>query len=416
MARTIGSVLKVKSPEYNGKLDMDEDIIHNDFIGVEIEYERAGRAGEIDADYWEIHEDGSLRDGGAELVFRRPLRSANASAALRNAEAALSRVSFSARTSVHVHVDVRDIAPSALMRYICLYYIFEELLFSYCGPQRVDNNFCISGAHARGVVDLIGGIDPKRVIKSLREMGTSEYRYASVNLDAVLKFGSLEFRGHRGTADYNQITNWINMLLCMKHYAVRNKNLVGVLATASGDGPLSVLEDCFTPKLRELLIESAQKPVHDMLVRGARLAQDILIARELRDSNNKIISDIERRMGEQEPAGEDAHVARPRGWPTRPLQWAVVDDIERVTLPTFQDEDEEERPRYTLHPVYTRGGFNPAGEARLSPEEAHELFVLADQAPGTTQDVLDVWHAGYVWAMEGRSPRGQWVPRDEFNQ
>lgn len=413
MARTIGSVLKVNSPEYNGKLDMDADIIHNDFIGVEIEYERAGRAGEIDADYWEIHDDGSLRDGGAELVFRRPLRSANASAALRNAEAALSRVSFSARTSVHVHVDVRDIAPSALMRYICLYYIFEELLFSYCGPQRVDNNFCISGAHARGVVDLIGGIDPKRVIKSLREMGTSEYRYASVNLDAVLKFGSLEFRGHRGTADYKQITNWINMLLCMKHYAVRNKNLVGVLATASGDGPLSVLEDCFTPKLRELLIESAQKPVHDMLVRGARLAQDILIARELRDSNNKIISDIERRM---EGAG---HTVAPtprdgmRGRGARPFR---VDELFGRPAAPDEEADERPQPRYTLHPVYTRGGFNPTGEARLSPEEAREVFVTRGRAPGTTQDVLDVWHAGYVWAMEGRSARGQWFPRDEFNQ
>src|SRR5690606_37909972 len=81
---------------------IDGPLSYDTLVGVEIEYEHSGLAQfpeSAAANLWRRHEDGSLRDGGAELVFRAPLSGGRVVDAISYAELALKRCRFSTRTS-----------------------------------------------------------------------------------------------------------------------------------------------------------------------------------------------------------------------------------------------------------------------------------------------------------------------------
>ena len=292
--KKVGELLNTQVPKYDGTVYPERSVHYNDRVGVEIEFEHNHlydqALHERVRNFWNWTDDGSLRDGGSEIVFRGPLSGEDVSLALGVAEKALNKCRFSHRTSVHVHVDIRDITAPSLYRYILLYITLEEALFGICGRQREANNFCMSAYSANGLVELLSGINPSRVIASILGRDTAHFRYAAVNIDAVRKFGSLEFRGHEGTCDKARILLWINLLLAMKHYAVRTRDIEEVITKASSDGPLQVIHECFTPDIGERLLE--QPGIERMLADGARRAQDVVHRRDTVEAHNQIIAQL----------------------------------------------------------------------------------------------------------------------------
>jgi hypothetical protein len=277
---------------YDSSVHYNRPVHHNDLIGIEIEVEGANR---IDYhndgklwDYWAEHDDGSLRGAAREFVLRRPIGGADLAAAMEAMRGRLDKCNFSLRTSVHVHVDVRDITSQALYRFMLLYILLEELLFDLCGKHRASNNFCIASYHAEGFLATLARISPTTTIRSLTAMNTQDMRYSAMNLDAVRKFGSLEFRGHEGTGDVDRIMQWVNVLTHLKHYAVRTKRLEDLITKASMDGPTLILGECLPANLVALLSDAGD--VQTKLLRGARRVQDVIIARDLEVAGNELLS------------------------------------------------------------------------------------------------------------------------------
>lgn len=89
-------------------------------------------------------------------------------------------------------------------------------MIMYCGDSRRHNRFCLRVADADGVVDAL-----IRLFSTFRLPVKDGNRYSSLNLDALGKFGSLEFRGMRGTVDEEVLTTWIGSLVRMRSYAMR---------------------------------------------------------------------------------------------------------------------------------------------------------------------------------------------------
>lgn len=192
-------------------------------IGVEIEAEGKGLK-EVDSKYWRTENDGSLRghypEEKAEFVMKGPIPREEVSVALKSIKQLLkeSEFDFSYRTSVHVHVNVQELTYVQLLNYIYTYLLLEEPLMNYCGKSRKANRFCLRLGDAEGLLDIVAKMfqDGEGMIA----IGNDNVRYSSINLAAIGKYGSLEFRGMRGNIDPAVNLTWVEALCNVREYAM----------------------------------------------------------------------------------------------------------------------------------------------------------------------------------------------------
>ena len=192
-------------------------------IGLEIEVEGIsdediGEEGAIcQYGVWSTIEDHSLRDSGIEFV--------SVSIAGERIHYALNQIydclpetaHFSPRTSIHVHVNALDLTPSQVAGMTIVFCAFEKLIYQWIGGDRDNNNFCVPFYKAKSYY-LINSF----LKKPWGGIPIGEnHRYLGLNLHAIGKFGSVEFRQLGGTFDKEKIINWINVLFCIKQYAAK---------------------------------------------------------------------------------------------------------------------------------------------------------------------------------------------------
>lgn len=186
-------------------------------VGVEVELENATHVAEIDK--WTYVREGSLHYRGREFVFSAPYFGEDVIVALGNLEEAYKSAPpfLSPDSSLHVHVDVRDLSMVEVLRLISLSFMFEPLLMdTYC-QQRVGNVFCQQLGDNQ---NLFAGVSA-----SIQQMvrGTDHLpvpcRYGNLNILSMQSLGSLEYRGHGPEYKTGPILTWINVLLCLKKQA-----------------------------------------------------------------------------------------------------------------------------------------------------------------------------------------------------
>lgn len=192
-------------------------------VGLEIEAEGAGME-VMESRVWKSDDDGSLRgvfpDSRHEFILKKPIKWANVPAALDELVEAQkdAKFKFSFRTSVHVHVNAQDLTYVQLLNLIYTYVLLEQPLIDFCGDSRKANRFCLRLRDADGLIGELSNVfqDQTRLVNVPRDT----MRYASINLEAFRKYGSIEFRAMRGTMDTKVILRWVNMLRRLKDYAI----------------------------------------------------------------------------------------------------------------------------------------------------------------------------------------------------
>lgn len=214
-------------------------------VGIEVEVE-GHRLPPFIGPEWIATEDGSLRGESREYIFRVPQPRSSVEELMHQLHSKLTNnrtlVYTSERTSVHVHVNAQDMTVVQAFNYILLYLIYENALVHYCGEAREGNHFCLRADDADYLIDFI-----ERVVESgnFAELNTNMVRYASINLSALSKFGSLEFRAMRGTIDPDIICKWTNLLLRLKDAALRFKTPLDIVYEMSGTGLNEFTESIF---------------------------------------------------------------------------------------------------------------------------------------------------------------------------
>ena len=258
--------------------------------GIELEMEGNILPKVIPGPEWRVEHDGSLRgEDNAEYVLRKPLSYEDSLKAFSKLVYYIDLVGEdpdpSRRTSTHVHVDCRGLHMEQLISFIVLFLTFEEFLVDWCGEERKGNLFSLQTKDAEGFYVALS---------SFLTTGTPQYlsdniRYSSINLAALGKYGSVEFRSLRGTLDKKVLGTWLSVLDRLRNLAEVYKNPLEVVYEMSVLGPDGFAAKVLGPHLKAFFKGrgKAQK-----LVGGIRRAQDIAFLYEREDVKgffNKVV-------------------------------------------------------------------------------------------------------------------------------
>lgn len=218
-------------------------------LGIEVECEGENLQ-TPDAKYWNVEADGSLRPVGgfphkcAEYVLKGPMTLESSIQALQNLEKVQSeaKLDMSYRCSVHVHVNCLELNEEQLLNFIYTYSILENVMVRYCGEERQYNRFCLKIRDAEYMLQYIESFVNQGFNAVVRFNG-EHMRYAGMNLAALGKYGSIEFRNMRGTVDSNILIPWIKALLNIRKYALKSKNVQEIHESFIKNGHYKFLQD-----------------------------------------------------------------------------------------------------------------------------------------------------------------------------
>lgn len=247
-------------------------------------------------DHWHVINDGSLRNNGLEFVMMDlntsgPLVGNDIIKALKHFRKVMDTYILegheppilSERTSLHIHVDVRDMKIEQINKLIILYSIFEKIFFKWSLPERYYNNYCRPISLHKDIKERLSKVlhlnsgcsSPGEHFKFAQAN-----KYDGINIKPITSLGSVEFRIFRGTYDINDIIDWINLLLGMRNSAIEDSsldNLLEIPTTLSKYGIENLIDKVFGEPGQILKPHASNADV----LEGVRLSQDLIIERDL---------------------------------------------------------------------------------------------------------------------------------------
>lgn len=190
------------------------NVASRELIGIEVEVENyTPKVGTLNK-VWQVTNDGSLRNNGAELITR-PIEAIHAPMMLNYLfEEFLDakRCCFGPRTSIHVHVNVQDLTRAQAVDFILMYAAYEQLFYKFAGRGRQKNVYCVPLADCDLLVNLID-------YGETRDRQWS--KYTGLNTLPISEYGTIEFRHMHGTINVHKLATWINLICKLKEYIKR---------------------------------------------------------------------------------------------------------------------------------------------------------------------------------------------------
>lgn len=225
---------------------------------------------------WKGEDDNSLRGNSVEYVMKVPqdapkaFKSVTAIYDLLKMQDIEVRDSF--RAGVHVHVNCQDMTMQELFGLILLYTSFEEVLTKWCGENRVGNLFCLRSRDAEYFAKMVGESFQKGDFDTLYD---NYYRYSSLNLCSLPKYGSAEFRALGTPTKPDRIIKWASALVELKNRSKHVANPMDVFEEFSMLGAEKWAENILGETFCQEVKEANGEDFEHALWRGMRQAQDI---------------------------------------------------------------------------------------------------------------------------------------------
>lgn len=252
-------------------------------IGLELEVEGVGIPLEGIGSPWQVVEDHSLRapPGGAarEYRYRKSVPREGVPKSLVTLSTAFgkAKVNWSYRTSVHVHLNARQMSVRELYNMFTSYITLENVLSEYAGGLgRCGNLFCLRASDAENIVD--------NLVNALKEDDLGGYfhdnnlHYAGMNVNALLGKGSIEFRAMKGNLDTPFIQSWINTLLNLRDASKNYRDPRAVIEDLSARGVDGFIENLLPLDVMKSI--KGQPGYRTSIMDGMRLAQEVAYAVE----------------------------------------------------------------------------------------------------------------------------------------
>lgn len=161
----------------------------------------------------------------------------------------------SIRTSVHYHVNVSMLTPTEILTAIMGWWLLETPVVDLQGPTRVGNLFCLRVSDAEHLVtDLMASME-QDPLPLLGQNLSDNVKYAALNMNAIRRFGSLEFRFNRGTVDPHEIERWGRFLHEMVHGFAKMKHPRNLIELFETQGPKGLLKVAVPMWLAQAIIQ-----------------------------------------------------------------------------------------------------------------------------------------------------------------
>lgn len=256
-------------------LGLHPQLLQEGLYGLEIEVEGKKLPSALNPTFWRVEKDDSLKTEEAwEYVTPKPFSLKGIKDALEYLQLVYqmngSLVDESVRAGVHVHVNVQDWNFKQMMTFIFAYWTIEDPLLAYCGENRSGNLFTLR------IRD--GELPPYLLLKAINErnleiLSNDIIRYSSLNLCALGKYGSLEFRGMRGTGNLKSIYEWVEIINDLRNSSINFDDPVQIASFLSGDGELALFE-ALLPNTHHLFnhIKNKEQMIRDSIRRVQMLA------------------------------------------------------------------------------------------------------------------------------------------------
>lgn len=224
-------------------------------VGVEIEMELNSTISYQNIDQrWRVEGDGSLRGYGYELVLNQPCNRENVPDMVDLVKKGLKEQSLhiipTIRAGVHIHLNMQEKQVEDVFKLMACYYLMETALTRFCGEGREGNLFCLRGRDATYAIEQATEAYQSKDLYRLR---TQSLRYASLNVQSLFNYGSVEFRGLGTTADLENITVWCEILCRLKDYALSQESAWNNILDISGQGGRRWMTNIFGPELMKHL-------------------------------------------------------------------------------------------------------------------------------------------------------------------
>lgn len=267
-------------PKLNEFLHFKRQFSEDRQFGIEIETEGRNLLDFRPPKPWIPIDDPSLRGESVEFILDQPIPIDEVKAAVKGLQKKLKAdgaiLNLSDRCGTHVHVNVQHYNYYQLMNFMCLYLILEPLMVAYCGEDRVGNVYCLRAEDAEELVHTLLYVKQYGDLLQIIREG-DRIRYASMNMTAIGKFGSLEFRSLKTPENFNDIFTWVKLIHAIKKAAENFESPAQMVETFSRYGWEDFLKKVFI-KNNTLINRFSPGELVAGLLRGIRIVQGIAYA------------------------------------------------------------------------------------------------------------------------------------------
>jgi len=164
---------------------------------------------------WKIVPDGSLSGRNAfELVSPPMVFGEESVATLRTVCGVLNNLGVKVNTSCgfHVHVDASDLNAAHMKNLVAMFCRFEPVMDALVPAARRSSEWARSNAARLGRTDAdrVAVIEAAANTSVLRALHNNN-RYQKLNLEALGRHGTVEFRQAAGTTNADKVVGWVAM-------------------------------------------------------------------------------------------------------------------------------------------------------------------------------------------------------------
>jgi hypothetical protein len=166
--------------------------------------------------HWKIVSDGSVTGANGFELVSPVLRGCEGLADLERACRALRICGAQVNNScgLHVHFGARDLRIEHLRQVVRNYLVLEPTIDSLMPSTRRANNnrYCQGLLRGRTLAAAERELLAAATTTELATAANGNSRYYKVNLQSFPLHGTVEFRQHSGSTDYEKISMWVKML------------------------------------------------------------------------------------------------------------------------------------------------------------------------------------------------------------
>lgn len=310
-------------------------------VGIEIEMEGTNLT-PPNLNYWDVKHDGSLRGPEAvEYVLRTPASRNRVKARLQYLKNELKKnkavLAPSERCGIHVHINCLDLSIEDVYKFMTMFLLFENLFVRWCGKSREGNLFCLRAMDAEYILPML--IKAKNMY-GFYQLHSDNLRYSAMNVTALKKFGSLEFRAMATGPDLEEIHKWVRMLLRLKDKSLSYDSEQQFLEEFSQDGGRAFAHKIMGPHHYERLFCS---DMDQLMEEGARLAQHLAYS-PIEPEEKAQIEEKYKRYRDQGAAIKEKPRYRPKRVKAKPMmnKYRLREGLPQPLFqPLFGDEPEQ---------------------------------------------------------------------------